>query len=70
MKKRAEPGIDEVRAARMEVSGRYGHDIDQMLADHMKQQEHYADRLVTLEQVRSRRKSTRLAPKKHSALPA
>jgi len=70
MKKRAEPGIDEVRAARMEISERYGHDIDRMLADHMKQQERYADRLVTLEQARSHRKSSRRAPKKHAALPA
>ena len=48
MKKHADPGIDEVRAARMEISKRYGHDIDRMLADHMKQQERYADRLIRL----------------------
>jgi hypothetical protein len=48
MKKHADPGIDEVRAARMEISKRYGHDIDRMLADHMKQQERYAGRLVRL----------------------
>ena len=48
MKKHADPGIDEVRAARMEISARYGHNIDRMLADHMKQQERYADRLVRL----------------------
>jgi len=41
-----------------------------MLADHMKQQERYADRLVTLEQARSHRKYPRRAPKKHAALPA
>jgi hypothetical protein len=48
MKKHADPGIDEVRAARMEISARYGHDIDRMLADHMKQQERFADRLIRL----------------------
>ena len=47
MKKNADPGIDEVRAARMEISARYGHNIDRMLADHMKQQARYADRLIT-----------------------
>ena len=47
MKKNADPGIDEVRAARMEVSARYGHNIDRMLADHIKQQARYADRLIT-----------------------
>jgi hypothetical protein len=34
MKKHADPGIDEVRAARMEISERYGHNINRMLADH------------------------------------
>ncbi|HEY5232867.1 MAG TPA: hypothetical protein VIK35_04965 [Verrucomicrobiae bacterium] len=48
MKKHADPGIDEVRAARMEISARYGHNIDRMLADHIKQQERYADRLIRL----------------------
>jgi hypothetical protein len=48
MKKHADPGIDEVRAARMEISARYGHDIDRMLADNMKQQERFADRLIRL----------------------
>ena len=48
MKKHADPGIDEVRAARMEISERYGHNIDRMLADHMKQQERYAVRLIRL----------------------
>jgi hypothetical protein len=70
MKKHADPGIDEVRAARMEISERYGHNIDRMLADHMKQQERYADRLVTLEQMPGRRKSSRRAAKKHAALAA
>jgi hypothetical protein len=32
----------------MEISARYGHDIDRMLADHMKQQERFADRLIRL----------------------
>ena len=58
MKKHADPGIDEVRAARMEISERYGHNIDRMLADHIKLQERYADRLVTLEKRPGRRKSS------------
>jgi len=70
MKKHANPGVDEVRAARMEISERYGHNIDRMLADHMKQQEHYADRLVMLEPMPGRRKSSRRAAKKHAALAA
>ena len=61
MKRHAEPGIDEVRAARMEISERYGHDVDRMLADHMNQQERYADRLVALKPVPGRRKSSRHA---------
>jgi hypothetical protein len=69
MKKKADPGIDEVRAARMEISERYGHNIDRMLDDHMRQQEQYADRLVTLEKVRGRRKSSRRAAIKRAALP-
>ena len=70
MKKQTDPGIDEVRAARMEISERYGHNIDLMLADHMKLQEQYADRLITLEPARGRRKSFRSRAKKHAALPA
>ena len=70
MNKDADPGIDEVRAARMEVSGRYGHSIDRMLADHIQKQAHYADRLVTLERAQGRRKSPRRAAKRHAALPA
>jgi hypothetical protein len=70
MKKHADLGIDEVRAARMEISERYGHNIDRMLADHMKQQEHYADRLVTLKPAQGRRKSSRRAAKKYATLPA
>jgi len=69
MKKQAEPGIDEVRAARMEISERYGHNIDRMLADHIKQQEQYADRLVTLKPARSHRKPARSAAKKRVGLP-
>jgi hypothetical protein len=70
MKKHADHGIDEVRAARMEISERYGHNVDRMLADHMKQQEQYTDRLVTLKPTQGRRKSSRRAAKKHAALPA
>jgi hypothetical protein len=70
MKKHADPGIDEVRAARMEISERYGHSIDRMLADHMEQQERYADRLVTLKPTQGRRKSSRRAGKKLATRPA
>ena len=68
MKKHADPGIDEVRAARMEVSARYGHNIDRMLADHMKHQQRYADRLVTPEP--ARRKPAPRTAKKAAALAA
>ena len=70
MKKTADPGVDEVRAARMEVSERYGHNINQMLADHMKQQEGYADRLVMPGTTPVRRKPSRRAAKKPAALAA
>lgn len=59
MKKKADPGIDEVRAARMEISARYGHNIDRMLADHMKQQQRYADRLIMPGQSQGHGKSSR-----------
>ena len=68
MKKHADPGIDEVRAARMEISERYGHSIDRMLADHMKYQEHYASRLVKLKPMQGRRKSSRRATKRLTTL--
>ena len=68
MKKHANPGIDEVRAARMEISARYGHDVDKMLADHMRLQEGYADRLVTLPQ--GRRKAPRRLHKSMAPLGA
>ena len=70
MKKNAEPGIDEVRAARMEISERYGHNVDRMLADHIQQQEQYADRLVTAGQTQGRRKPPCRAAKKQAALVA
>jgi hypothetical protein len=70
MKKQADHGIDEVRAARTEISERYGHDIDRMLADHIKQQAHYVARLVAPQQTQSHRKTSRRASKKHAALPA
>jgi len=70
MKKQTDPGIDEVRAARMEISERYGHNVDRMLADHVKQQLHYADRLVTFGQARGHRKSSRRPTKRTPALPA
>lgn len=70
MKKNADPGIDEVRAARMEISARYNHNIDRMLADHMKQQQRYADRLVASGQLQRRRKSSRRVAKKRVALVA
>jgi hypothetical protein len=70
MKKQADPGIDEVRAARMEISERYGHNVDLMLADHRKHQQRYADRLVTLKPTQGRRKSSRRSAKKLATLPA
>jgi hypothetical protein len=59
MKKHADPGIDEVRAARMEVTTRYGHNVDCMIADHIKQQSKHAGRLVKIKTAPKRRKSTR-----------
>ncbi len=42
----SDPVIDEVRSVRRKISASYGHDIRKMIADHVKQQERYADRLV------------------------
>ena len=42
----SDPVIDEVRSVRRKISASYGHDIRKMIADHMKQQERYAGRLV------------------------
>jgi hypothetical protein len=59
MKKHCDPGIDEVRAARDEISARYGHDADKMIADHMKQQQRFADRLVWPPTAKRRRRVAR-----------
>ena len=53
----SDPVIDEVRSVRRKISASYGHDVRKMIADHMKQQERYADRLVMPRQ--GRRKSSR-----------
>ena len=63
----SDPVIDEVRAVRRKISAFYGHDVRKMIADHIKQQERYADRLVTLETMPGRRKSSRRAAKMHTA---
>ena len=44
----SDPVIDEVRAVRRKISASYGHDVGKMIADHMKLQERYADRLIRL----------------------
>jgi hypothetical protein len=62
----SDPVIDEVRSARRKISASYGHDARKMIADHMIQQQRYADRLVMPGQ--ARRKSSRRAAKKHTAL--
>jgi hypothetical protein len=43
----SDPGIDEVSSARRKISAAYGHDVRKMIADHMKQQARYAERLIT-----------------------
>ena len=64
----SDPVIDEVRSVRRKISASYGHDVVKMLADHMKQQQRYADSLITPGQGRG--KSARRAATKHSALVA
>ena len=59
----SDPVIEEVRCVRRKISASYGHDVRKMIADHMKQQERYADRLVMPRQGRR-------AVKKHAALVA
>ena len=66
----SDPVIDEVRSVRRKISASYGHDARKMIADHMKQQQRYADRLVMPGQMQSRRKPSRLAAKKRMALVA
>ena len=55
----SDPVIDEVRSVRRKISASYGHDARKMIADHMKQQQRYADRLIRPGQ--ARRKSSRRA---------
>jgi len=43
----SDPVIDEVRSVRRKISAAYGHDVRKMIADHMKQQARYAERLIT-----------------------
>jgi hypothetical protein len=59
MKKTADSGIDDVRAARMEIFARYGHNIDRMIADHIKQEAKFVGRLVMPNQARIARKTVR-----------
>jgi hypothetical protein len=54
----SDPVIDEVRAVRRKISASYGHDVGKMIADHMKQQERYADRLVRFAPAQGRRRTT------------
>ncbi len=42
----SDPVINEVRAVRRKISAAYGHDAGKMIADHMKQQERFTDRLI------------------------
>jgi hypothetical protein len=56
----SDPVIDEVRAVRRKISASCGHDVRKMIADHMKQQERYAARLVRL--APARRSSARRKP--------
>jgi len=53
----SDPVIDEVRAVRRKISASYGHDVRNMIADHVKQQERYADRLVRLAPAHGRRRT-------------
>lgn len=57
----SDPVIDEVRSVRRKISASYGHDVGNMIADHMKQQQRYADRLVMPGKLQGRRKPSRRA---------
>ena len=57
----SDPVIDEVRSVRRKISASYGHDIRKMIADHMKQQQRFADRLVMPGKPRGLRKPPRRA---------
>ncbi|MEK7685572.1 MAG: hypothetical protein AAB466_09135 [Verrucomicrobiota bacterium] len=57
----SDPVIDEVRSVRRKISASYGHDVGKMIADHMKQQQRYADRLVMPGKLQGRRKQSRRA---------
>jgi hypothetical protein len=45
-KKRSDPVIDEIRAVRHEISARFDHDPERLVAYYMELQELYRDRLV------------------------
>lgn len=66
----SDPVIDEVRSVRRKISAAYGHDAGKMIADHMKQQQRYADRLIMPGQTLVRRKASRRTAKKNAALVA
>lgn len=38
MKKTTDPTLDRIRQARREISARYGHDIEKMVADYRRRQ--------------------------------
>lgn len=64
------PVLEEVRAVRMEVSARSGHDIRKMLADHRELQKQFTDRLMTTERPPSHHKAVRNSANRHPALAA
>lgn len=46
MKPKADPVIDEVREVRHQISERFGHDPERLVAYYMEMQEQYRDRLI------------------------
>ena len=51
MTKQSDPVIDEVRAVRHEISARFDHDPERLVAYYMELQERYRERLIESEEL-------------------
>jgi hypothetical protein len=54
MTKQSDPVVDEVRAVRHEISARFDHDPERLVAYYMELQKQYRDRLIETEETLER----------------
>ena len=50
MRKQSDPVVDEVRAVRHEISARFDHDPERLVAHYMELQKQHRDRLIGTEE--------------------